>query len=251
MKVHKDLSNKSMKSLFFKALFRKKHVLILFFAVLSFAQCANAMPPKQEIVVLIHGLMRTSASMNSLRANLEKRGYTVYSYSYPSAKNSIHEHALFLNQFIKKLLIDNPAATLYFITHSLGGIIARDALATLSTKELKQVGSLIMLAPPNQGSALAKLSMQLFPMLSYFIKPLAELSSEQGAYVHRVPIPKVKMAIIAGRYDAKVPPASTYLKGAGKPVIVNATHTFIMTNTQTQKLIIHFLQHGTFDEFQV
>ena len=219
---------------------------ILFFAAISLTQVSYASAHKKEIVVLIHGLMRTAGSMNSLRVNLEHRGYTVYSYSYPSAKNSIHEHALNLKLFIKKLLLEHPGDTFYFITHSLGGIIARDALASLTVDELKHVGSLIMLAPPNQGSALAKLSLQVFPFIPYFIKPLAELSSEQNSYVHRVPIPKVKMAIIAGQYDAKVPPEFARLKGVDEPMIVKTTHTFIMTNAQTQKLIIYFLEHGTF-----
>ena len=163
---------------------------------------------RQKTVVLIHGLMRTPLSMSQLRYYLERQGYQVLVYSYPSAKNSIHEHGLHLNEFIKTIIAQYPKNQLYFITHSLGGIIARDALYQLPKQDLKKVSGLIMLAPPNQGSALAKFSTKIFPMLSYFIKPLAELSSEKTSYVHNVPIHLVKIAIIAGRYDAKVPPAA-------------------------------------------
>lgn len=199
----------------------------------------------QEIIVLIHGLMRTSLSMWPLKIYLKRQGYAVYSYSYPSAKFSIQEHGVYLNQFIKNLLEKNPGVKINFITHSLGGIITREALSSLSAKQLKNIGSLIMLAPPNQGSKLAKLSTEMFPMFTSPIKPLVELSSDHTSYVHQVSVPNIKIGIIAGRYDAKVPPEFARL-GQNEPVIVNSSHTFIMNNAKTKELIMSFLKKGTF-----
>jgi pimeloyl-ACP methyl ester carboxylesterase len=203
---------------------------------------------QQEIVVLIHGLMRSSWSMYPLKKDLEREGYQVYYYSYSSAKYTIHQHGLDLKQFIVHLLIKSPNAKIHFITHSLGGIIAREALFQLNSKQLNNMGCLIMLAPPNQGSKLAKFSTQIFPMFTFPIKPLAELSSDDNSYVHRVPIPKVKIGIIAGRYDAKVPPESARLKGQAVPVVINTNHMFIMSNATTKILVKRFLEKGTFDE---
>jgi predicted alpha/beta hydrolase family esterase len=237
--------------------------IVLLFVTVCFGRELNALAPyaateskinklsivsptsKHKIVILIHGLMRTSLSMSQLRYFLERQGYQVYSYSYPSAKNSIHEHALHLNQFIKKLMAEHPETHFYIVTHSLGGIIARDALAQLPQHQLNKVGGLIMLAPPNQGSVLAKFSTKVFPLVSYFIKPLAELSSESTSYVHTVPVHRVNIGIIAGRYDAKVPPAAARIEGQLEPVIVNSTHTFIMNNSETKKLIVQFLEKGS------
>ncbi|MCE0724454.1 MULTISPECIES: esterase/lipase family protein [Legionella] len=208
---------------------------------------AAQVKPKQnqEIIVLIHGLMRTSLSMLPLKVYLKRQGYLVYSYNYPSAKYSIQEHGIYLNQFIKNLLEKNPGVKINFITHSLGGIITREALSSLSAKQLKNIGSLIMLAPPNQGSKLAKLSTELFPMLTFPIKPLVELSSDHASYVHHVSVPHIKIGIIAGRYDAKVPPEFARL-GQNEPVIVNSSHTFIMNNAKARQLILSFLKNGTF-----
>lgn len=200
----------------------------------------------QEIIVLIHGLMRTSLSMWPLKNYLKRQGYEVYSYNYPSPKYSIQEHGIYLSQFIKNLLEKNPGVKINFITHSLGGIITREALSSLSQKQLKNIGSLIMLAPPNQGSKLAKFSTKMFPLLTFPIKPLAELSSDQSSYVHYVPVPNIKIGIIAGRYDAKVPPEFARLEGQNEPVIVNSNHTFIMNNATTRQLIMNFLKKGTF-----
>ncbi|WP_045094623.1 esterase/lipase family protein [Legionella fallonii] len=243
-----------------------KFLLILFFSIVGITQAFALLPNHQlqtkasssslhtqaqhrgEIIVLIHGLMRTYMSMGPLKSYFEKQGYTVYYYKYTSARYSIHEHAVDLNQYIVKLLAENPGAKIHFITHSLGGVIIREALGRLPKEQLKNVDSVVMLAPPNQGSALAKFSVKVLPMLNYFVKPLAELSSDQAAYVHHVPIPNIKIGIIAGRFDAKVPPSSARLDGYPEPVVVNATHTFIMNHARTKELIKRFLESGSFEE---
>lgn len=201
----------------------------------------------REMVVLIHGLMRTSFSMRPLKSYLEHNGYQVYIYSYSSARYTIQQHGRSLEQFIKNLLVKNPDVKINFITHSLGGIITREALAKLTPTQLHHIGSLIMLAPPNQGSVLAKLSTKMFPLITSSIKPLAELSSDEDAYVHHVPVPPIKMGIIAGRFDAKVPPSAARLEGQPEPVIINTTHTFIMNSSKTKELVLNFLQNGTFN----
>ncbi|STY29897.1 lipase LipB [Legionella wadsworthii] len=200
----------------------------------------------REIIVLVHGLMRTSLSMLPLKNYLQRQGYEVYSYNYPSAKYGIKEHGISLNYYIVHLMEKNPGVKINFITHSLGGIITREALAHFSSKQLKNIGSLIMLAPPNQGSTMAKWSTEKFPLFTSTIKPLVELSSAQTSYVHFVPVPKIKIGIIAGRYDAKVPPEYTRLEGQEAPMIVDSTHTFIMNNKLTKQLIMSFLKEGTF-----
>lgn len=200
-----------------------------------------------EIVVLIHGLMRTAGSMDSLQSYLRKQGYEVYSYSYMSFNNTIHEHSMSLHTSIEKLLQEHPGTKVAFVTHSMGGIIAREALAQLSPNQLKQIACLVMLAPPSQGSSMAKVMKNTLPMVTHFIKPLAELSSDKTSYVHQVPIPKVKIGIIAGRFDAKSPPAAVRLDGQAEPVIVNAAHTFIMNNSQAQMLVARFLEKGSFE----
>ncbi|MFA6302491.1 MAG: lipase [Legionella sp.] len=201
---------------------------------------------KPEVVVLIHGLLRTTLSMLPLKLYLEHQGYEVKYYSYISARYSIHEHGMALRQYINQLEASNPNQKIHFVTHSLGGIILREALATQSSDQLKHIGYAVMLAPPNQGSELARFSTKAMPLFNYFVKPLPELSSDPKAYVHKVPLPKFKMGIIAGRYDAKVPPASAQLQGQKKVAIVNTTHTFIMVKPKTMKLVLHFLQNGNF-----
>ncbi len=201
---------------------------------------------QRELIVLIHGLMRTSMSMSLLKSYLEHQGYQVYSYSYPSAKYTIKDHGIYLKEYIVRLIENNPGVKIHFITHSLGGIISREAIAFLTKNQLQHIGYLIMMAPPNQGSFLAKISTRFFPLFTAPIKPLVELSSDKTSYVHHVPVPNIKMGIIAGRYDAKVPPSSAVLNEKIDFAVINSTHTFIMNNFETEKLIMNFLQNGTF-----
>jgi predicted alpha/beta hydrolase family esterase len=251
-----------------KTLFNKKQIakfILMMFIGLTYMVCAHAALPKtqtkiiapvtlaqatphREIVVLVHGLMRTSMSMGPLKIYLERHGYEAHVYSYPSPRHSIHEHAVRLHQYIEQLMAENPGVKVHFVTHSLGGIISREAVSNLSKKQFKNVGYLVMMAPPNQGSRLAKISTKIMPMISSAIKPLAELSSDQSAYVHHVPIPNIKMGIIAGRFDAKVPPSYARLQGQAEPIVINTTHTFIMNNATAKKLIVTFLDKGTFKE---
>lgn len=211
----------------------------------TFAMVVEKKP--KEIVVLVHGLLRTYRSMTPLKVYLERQGYHVYYFSYPSSQYSIPKHAAGLKLFIEQLLANNPNAKVNFVTHSMGGILVRVAVSELPKQEFDHIGRLVMLAPPNQGSVLAKLSTKIFPFVTSSIKPLAELSSDQQAYVHHVPLPSIEMGIIAGRFDAKVPPSAARLEGLPDPVIVNTTHTFIMNNKKTMKLVRAFLKSGVFD----
>lgn len=199
-----------------------------------------------NIVVLIHGLMRSSHSMRKLGNHINKNGYSIIHYDYLSTRYHIHEHGMKLKAFLELVMKENPTKTFHFVTHSLGGIIARDAISQLANTN--QCGSLIMLAPPSQGSVLAKICSTLFPRTSAKIKPLMELSSASDAKVHEIPVPKVNIGIIAGRFDAKVPPSFAQLKNKKTEFMtVNAAHTFIMNNPQTKKAVIKFLRQKTFN----
>lgn len=199
-----------------------------------------------SVVILIHGLMRTANSMYKLSHHISENGYEVINYNYLSTNYSIQEHGTHLKDFVEQLKKENPNKTFHFVTHSLGGIIARDALAKLTSTQ--QCGSLIMLAPPNQGSALAKICSILLPRITKRIKPLAELSSDKNAAIHTIPTPNLKMGIIAGRFDAKVPPSFAQLKNYDTAfMIVNVAHTFIMNHPKAKKAIIQFLKHQTFN----
>lgn len=184
--------------------------------------------------------------MDHLEKHLSKQGYSTCNYDYPSEKYKLLEHGLTFHRYIEDLLIKNSGVKLHIITHSLGGIVARDALSKLNETQLHNIGCLIMLAPPNKGVPFSKVFKKLFPKRASVVKPIDEISSDRTAYVHQVPVPKVKIGIIAGRFDAKTPPFVTHLKEITDRIVINTTHTRILNNSKAKKAITHFLQKGQF-----
>lgn len=202
---------------------------------------------ERKIVVLVHGLLCSHRPLYFLGNYLSSQGYDIYLYRYPSTRYSIAEHGEQFRHYIQKLLKENPGNEISFVTHSLGGIVTREALCALSDEALSQCKHLIMLAPPTKGSMFAKLCLTCIPFASKWIKPLSELSCSIDAYVHQVAVPdKISTGVIAGRFDLTTPPSVTHIQGQKDFILLNATHTLILYHPDTKKAIANFLMRGNF-----
>ena len=58
-------------------------------SVLLLGSGLQAQATKSECVILLHGLARTSASMNSMQEQLQSSGYQVVNHDYPSRKETV------------------------------------------------------------------------------------------------------------------------------------------------------------------
>lgn len=202
---------------------------------------------KNESVILIHGLFGSNVYMRGLATYLSKLGYGIYLYDYPSTKHYIDKHGLSLYEFIQSLLDSTDHNHKFnIITHSLGGIIAKEALAKCSKTQLNRFSKMIMLTPPNKGSFLANLLATYLPFLSRWVKPLPQLSNDPKAYVHTIATPNIKIGIVAAKFDIKTPPPTTQLDNQSDFVLVPSTHTFMVFSDKTKRAISSFLEHGYF-----
>jgi len=108
----------------------------------------------KHLVILVHGFNSRAEFMSGLSAAVEARGLPCASFAYPNDE-PLDKAALGFSQSLKNHASKYPDQEIILISNSMGGLIARAVVedATLDTGNVRQ---LIMIAPPNHGSALAQ-----------------------------------------------------------------------------------------------
>lgn len=218
--------------------------------------CFFNMTAAADCVVLLHGLARTSSSMEPLSDTLTEAGFRVANVDYPSREKPIEELA--------PLAIGNgledcgPDTTIHFVTHSLGGILVRYYMAN---NELVNLGRVVMIAPPNQGSEVVD-NLGDIPGFSEFNGPAGvQLGTDNNSVPLSLGPVDYEVGIIAGTVtvniilsqylpnpdDGKVSVASTRVEGMQDFIEVPYSHPFIMRAPLVLKQTRAFLTRGKFD----
>jgi len=99
-----------------------------------------------ETVVLLHGLIRSPASINKMGKALEAEGYKVVNIGYPSREHRIETLAAQVRAEIVRHT--GADATIHFVTHSMGGILVRQIQ---KADPLPNIGRVVMISPPQSG----------------------------------------------------------------------------------------------------
>ena len=220
-------------------------------------QDSTALLDPPERVLLLHGIAGSVAQLAKLERALSSAGYETLSLRYAGRHKPIKDLLEDVHRDAAWFL-DRAAGRTHFVTHSMGGLVAR---ALINRYRPTALGRVVMLAPPNQGSELADLLARTTAYRRFFGPAGLEIGTKRGERLCQllgaVDYPLGVIAgsrsldplcwlIIPGPNDGRVSVARTAVSGMADSMTIPATHTFIMRNRRAIEQTIHFLRYGYF-----
>jgi len=235
---------------------QKVHVIFLLLLLQN--TVSNARVVNTECVILLHGMGRSAFSMRSIDKYLRAQGYHTVNFGYPSTSYTIEQLA---TNYIPRFMDEckTKASKIHFVTHSLGGIIARYYLQSNSLPEGSRI---VMLSPPNRGSEIAD-RLRDSAWYKWLAGPSGQqLTTDPGSVPNQLKPVNYEVGIITGRRtlepwfsrlilgedDGKVSVKSSRLTEMTDFLVVDRAHTFIMNSHFVQEQVVHFLKNGYFTQ---
>ncbi len=208
-----------------------------------------------DYAVLLHGLGRTRWSMYKL-ARILSRGFRVINIGYPSRKYPVERLVEYVGRRIRQYCTDEDAK-IHFVTHSLGGIVLR---CYLKENPLPNLGRVVMLSPPNQGSELVDAfrgnvlfriaagpaGAQLGTEPTSAPNKLGPVDYEVGVITGNGSLNPIFSRLIPGADDGRVSVERSQVEGMADFIIVPQHHSFIMNSSEVIEQVMCFLENAKF-----
>ncbi len=183
---------------------------------------------------------------------LRAAGFRAVGITYPSRSRPLDA----LAEHVAASLPRSDDGRLHFLTHSLGGLVVRRLIRSHRPPNL---GRVVMLSPPNQGSELARrLSGSRFlraaagPVGSVLVLEPSRMSGLLGAIDFELGVIVGEVASrvgrgLAGPSDGRVLVDEARIEGMKDFLVVPRHHAFIMNDPTIARQAAHFFRHGTFE----
>jgi len=211
---------------------------------------------RDEGVILLHGLARTRRSMRPLAAYCKRQGYRVVNAGYSSCRHPIEILAQSVIPPAVAALQHQGVSRIHFVTHSMGGILLRAYLALQAPPEL---GRVVMLSPPNQGSELVDSLCRFAWFRLFFGSAGCQLGTGAEALPTRLGPAAFPLGILTGNRpaiglsrffpgpsDGKVSVERAQLPGMADFLVLPCGHSLIMRHRLVQEQVVYFLANGRF-----
>ncbi|TRY30097.1 esterase/lipase family protein [Aliiglaciecola sp. M165] len=212
---------------------------------------------QKDVVILLHGLWRDASAMRPVETFLTAQGYQVHNLSYPSTEFPIET----LVSDILKPAVDainlGSDQKLHFVTHSMGGILVR---YYLKHNQPANLGRVVMIAPPNQGTELANLFKDSDWVDVRRGPAVEQLSNAESSWVRQLGEVNFELGIIAGNYntnwitdwilpgddDGVVTVESTKVDNMSDFLTIPEKHYRLRGDEKVLKHAAYFLKYGSF-----
>ncbi len=210
-------------------------------------------------VVLLHGIGNYHGVMRRMAKALEVEGYATLNLTYPSLTRSLVGIADGLVPRVS-VFAEGLTGPVHFVGHSLGGLVIR---AYLTRHRPANLGKVVMLGTPNQGSDLAdvghKLRINRFilgPVGRYLITQrtprdeaqLGKIDYPLGIIAGNRPIqPHVFAPFFKAPNDGKVTIEGTCVAGMADHLILPLAHQVLPNRAEVIAQTIAFLRDGRFN----
>jgi triacylglycerol lipase len=200
--------------------------------------------------------------METMAEAIDAAGFTVINIDYPSREYSIEELApMAVGEGLALCEAAGATDQIHFVAHSLGGILVRKYL---KDNEIENLGRVVMLGPPNQGSKAVD-ELGDLPGFDWLNGPagrqlgkgpesvplqLGAANFELGIIAGNRSIDPITSAVLDDPDDGKVSVEDTKLEGMDDFIVVEHSHAFMMRLQRPIELTIQFLKFGHFDNVQ-
>jgi esterase/lipase len=195
--------------------------------------------------------------MNGLAKFLQKSDFQVLNLNYPSTKYSLQDLAEIIHPQIEKFS-NQVSGKIHIVGYSMGGLLIR---AYLKKHSLKNIGRILMIGTPNQGSEVADFvqnwwiykklygyaGQQLVTNQQFLNDILSKLEElEVGIIAGNKPLDFISSRVISKPNDGKVSVESTKLAGMKEHITMPYNHTFIINKRKAWQQVLNFLRDGYF-----
>lgn len=224
-----------------------------------FARRDQEETPAKHVVVLVHGLLRSSGSMTGLAKVInQETGLQTVRFDYASTRKGINEHAAALRNMLETL---PGSPQIDFVCHSMGNIVVRHMIGDLQREQdpgklLPRLRRMVMLGPPNQGADIAKQLSRLGLFEIVTGQGGMELGPAWDEFKDHLATPPFPFLIVAGDTgngwmknpaltgpsDLLVRVDEAKLEGCQQFHILPVMHSLLMSDKNVQQIVLNFLK---------